>query len=188
MTLFCTLLVASSMTAVPLLDSARLEKVLGFSGRGRPPNSSSATVPSPLPIKLWGTLRASVDDASLALVEVDAKFRTVSVGDMVADAELVQVEQRGLVLKRHGRLERVSSVVGAASPSASSVDRTPPLWNGALPPDAPAVSRATLRQSLANAHAVARQVRLVPMFNGGKVTGARASSGLSRILWSSHWV
>lgn len=159
--MLCVVVIAVPSFAAGL-DGQKLGKLLGLGGPATV-TEAPAAIPSPLPWRLLGTLRAR-DGASMAAVECSLKSVTLQVGDVRDGVEVISIEQQTVIVRRQGRLE----VVGA---------RPGP---GAALPSLPAgrtVSRQLVNQLLANPEQLYRDVRLMPAMVDGRMTGFRA-----------HWV
>jgi general secretion pathway protein C len=150
------MLVAAPCLAAPL-DSARLSRLFGFDGT-RPDAVTPLGPSTPLPFRLLGTLRAVDETWSLAAVEFEKRSVTVSIGDLLAGVEIVGIDQRELVVRRAGRLERLGPV--AVAP------RSP------LPPR---LTRRDVTRALENPAEIFSQVRMMPAMAGGKISGFRAT-------------
>lgn len=139
------------------IDRARLGQLLGFSGRAEAASLPELS-PSPLPVRLLGTLR-SRDGYSLAAVEWSARSFTLAIGDTLADAELVEIEQRALLFRRGGRLERVASLTTNSAPAGAPAHSVP---------------RQLIDWAISNPQDVLSSAHLVPAFVNGKAVGFRA--------------
>lgn len=160
--ILCVVVIAVPSFAAGL-DGQKLGKLLGL---GTGPSTSAQTpppLPSVLPWRLLGTLRAR-DGASMAAVECSMKTVTLQVGDVRDGVEVISIEQQTVTVRRQGRLEVVGARPGAALPSSQ-------------PPTGRTVSRQLVDQVLANPEQLYRDVRLMPAMVDGRMTGFRA-----------HWV
>ena len=143
------------------LDASKLGRLLGIgAGRARE-GAPEEAVPSPLPWRLQGTLRAR-DGASLAAVEWSSKSVTLRVGDIREGVEVISIEQQTLTVRRQGRLEVVGTRPGVGTPIVSA---SPPGRR---------VSRQVVTNLLANPQPLLTDVGLMPAMVGGKLSGFRA--------------
>jgi hypothetical protein len=139
----CLLLIAVPSFAAGL-DGQKLERLLGLSGHAVV-TAPGPAIPSPLPWRLLGTLRAR-DGASMAAVECSMKSVTLQVGDVRDGVEVISIEQQSLTVRRQGRLEVVGGRPGAVLPPAARL------------PAGRTISRQLVNQVLANPEQLYRDV------------------------------
>jgi general secretion pathway protein C len=143
------------------LDGARLAQLCALPLK-REASLLEATLQ--LDAELLGTLYASDPRWSLALVEREARVRTVAVGDAVGAFTVTEVGRGYLMLEYDGRTEKLTRrSVGAAARPGSGVTR--------LPDRGYEVSRRLIDPAGPHAHELFQQARFVPAFLDGKPVG-----------------
>lgn len=175
---------ASTATVTPL-SAEELARYTGLSLRDASKQPSTAvltvTVPTQLGLKLLGTLTSASTDLSLASVYEPAsqRTRTVSVGSALQGAEVLAIERTRLVLLNNGQLEILdltsSPVASGLPPSVPTPAAVPTTGFGSslrqTGPDAYAIARQDVENTLANLNQIATQARVVPSFTDGKARG-----------------
>ncbi|MFZ5440197.1 MAG: type II secretion system protein N [Myxococcota bacterium] len=169
-------LFAAPCFAATTIDGPRLERLLGFTGRGaRAPEGQVTTPLTPLPFRLLGTLRGRTSEQSLAAIEHGKRSLTVAVGDEIDGVEIVSIEQQELVVRREGRLERVGR--GAPTPGAVALPSTPSRGQPevrTLPGGLRSVNRRDVEAVIQNPLSIMNDVRLIPAMESGRMVGFRA--------------
>ncbi|MBJ6762934.1 general secretion pathway protein GspC [Myxococcaceae bacterium JPH2] len=177
---------------VPSLENARFAALTGLTlhDAPTPPETASAdnVPPSPLPLRLLGTLVAQEPVWSLASVQVQDSTRPKSlmVGDSVLEAKVIAIERTRLLLERDGRRE----VVALGTPQvASTPARAMTLPEGpgpsgsklgrgirALSENAYEIPRQELSDALGHLNDLAVEARLMPAFQDGQAVGFKVSA------------
>jgi len=123
---------------------------------------------APFPARLLGTLSSTLRERSVAtLLMTSGRARSVWEGDLVLDAEVVEIERDAIVLRRGATLQRLTMREGPRSPS------TPTAWVVPMSVNEFAVSRAEVMTRLGDLYGLSREVQVVPAFRDGVPIGFR---------------
>jgi general secretion pathway protein C len=152
----------------PQLPWARLGELLGLPLSSGPRSDLPPPSPTPLPARLLGTLSSSRRERSVAALLLSSG-RTISVweGDVVLDAEVVEIEREAIVLRRGATLQRLAMRDGPAIPSTLTAWVVPMSVNEFV------VSRAEVMSRLGDLYSLSREVHVVPAFRDGHPIGFR---------------
>jgi len=140
----------------------------------------SDTVPTQLDLKLLGTMTSPTAGMSMASVyeAPTQRTRTVWEGSSLQGAEILTIERTRVVLLNNGRTEilDITSIPAAAGQAALLPPPSAPATGfGATlrqtGPDAYAIQRQDVENTLANLNQVALQARVVPAFTNGVSKG-----------------
>ncbi|MHB8874185.1 MAG: type II secretion system protein GspC [Myxococcaceae bacterium] len=166
----------------PVLDAERLSRFTGVPAQPRqslPPGATPARARSPVRARLLGTLIAADPAWSRAAVqELDSgRIRTVGVGDLLLDAQVIEIERARLLVLREGSLELIDP--SAPTPAPSHLSAAPTRYAtadlGALirpvGEDRFEIPRSEVSRILANLHQLIPQARVVPSFRNGVADG-----------------
>ncbi|MDX2011598.1 MAG: hypothetical protein SFW67_15465 [Myxococcaceae bacterium] len=148
----------------PHLDAPRVRHLLGFGDEAPVVGVTPRAPPTPFEARLLGTLRSSVPGQSIAtLLLPSGKTTSAWEGEWVLGAQVVAIDHTSITVRRDDRDEIVSVGVRAAeaprSRAVGKVDFT--------------VSRATVRERMANLMQLSSEVRVVPAFKDGVAVGFR---------------
>ncbi|KFE69987.1 type II secretion system protein GspC [Hyalangium minutum] len=173
---------ASTATVMPL-SAEELARYTGLSLR-TPSQPSTAvltvTVPTQLGLKLLGTLTSASTDMSLASVyePTSQRTRTIAVGSTLQGAEVLAIERTRVLFLNNGQVELLdltSAPAALGMPSAPPAPAAPTTGFGSslrqTGPDAYAIARQDVENTLANLNQIATQARVVPSFTDGKPRG-----------------
>ena len=142
----------------------------------------TVTVPTQLGIKLLGTLTSASAGQSLASVyePVSQRTRTLAVGSALQGAEVLAIERTRLVLLNNGQVEILdiaSAPTAPGMPASPTAPAAPTTGFGSslrqTGPEAYAIARQDVENTLANLNQIAMQARVVPSFTDGKPRGFR---------------
>jgi len=125
-----------------------------------------------LKLKLWGTVSTdeAVSDTARAVIE-DTRSKEQSlykVGDIVQDAEIIEILRNSVVLDVNGSKEKLSvteETIAVQAPPMSS-EREKPV----------ALSRAQIDDALKNVNELMTQAKVKPLFKDGKPDGLIVST------------
>jgi general secretion pathway protein C len=145
------------------LSAARLTSLLGLP----PPSARAAAEPppklaTPSPLVLLGTLAPAF---AAVFDPVETRVRTVSVGDVLHDDEILAIDHRSITLRREGQALELRMQQAPAGP-APSPPRARPLTS---------LSRAELDGALDNLPVLASQIQLHPDFSNRQFQGFRVA-------------
>ncbi len=163
-----------------------LARYTGLPLKDRPTPSAEITrdaLPTPLALKLLGTMTSPSAGMSLASVYEDAtqRTRTVWVGSTLQQAEILSIERTRVLLSNGGRMEilEFTSLPAAAKTAASPLPPSTPAGASTglgstlrqTGPESYTVQRQDVENTLANLSQVAMQARIVPAFRDGVSQG-----------------
>ena len=140
----------------------------------------SDTVPTQLDLKLLGTMTSPTAGMSMASVyeAPTQRTRTVWEGSSLQGAEILTIERTRVVLLNNGHTEilDITSIPAASGQAALLPPPSAPATGfGATlrqtGPDAYAIQRQDVENTLANLNQVAMQARVVPAFSNGVSKG-----------------
>jgi general secretion pathway protein C len=138
------------------------------------------TVPTQLGLKLLGTMTSPMAGLSMASVyeAPTQRTRTVWEGSSLQGAEILTIERTRVVLMNNGRTEilDITSIPAAPGQAALVLPPSAPAtgFGSTLRqtgPDAYAIQRQDVENTLANLNQVAMQARVVPSFSHGVAKG-----------------
>lgn len=160
---------AAPPTAHPtLLPGPRLGELLGLPLKLEQPSPPPAVTLTPFPARLLGTLSSTLRERSVAtLLMTSGRARSVWEGDLVLDAEVVEIERDAIVLRRGATLQRLTMHAGPPIPS------TPTAWVVPMSVNEFVVSRAEVMSRLGDLYSFARDVQVMPAFREGVAIGFR---------------
>jgi general secretion pathway protein C len=175
---------ATAPTALPtLLSVDLLARHTGLSLEELPastPQVSEATVPTQLGLKLLGTMTSPTAGMSMASVYEGPtqRTRTVWVGSALQGAEILAIERTRVVLLNNGRTEILDITSIPPAPGQIALPSPPPApatgFGSTLRqtgPEAYAIQRQDVENTLANLNQIAMQARVVPAFTNGVSKG-----------------
>jgi len=172
----------SAPTAAPL-SAEELARYTGLSldGPSQPTTTvSRITVPTQLGLKLLGTLTASSTGMSLASVYegTSQRTRTIAVGSTLQGAEVLAIERTRVLFLNNGQMEILDITTLPAAPGLAPAPQAPAApatgFGSSLRqtgPEAYAIQRQDVENTLANLNQVAMQARVVPSFINGQPRG-----------------
>lgn len=178
--------VSASTATITSLSAEELARYTGLSLRTptQPSQPSTAvltvTVPTQLGLKLLGTLTSASTDMSLASVyePTSQRTRTITVGSTLQGAEVLAIERTRVLFLNNGQVEVLDLTSAPAAPgmlSAPPAPAAPTTGFGSslrqTGPDAYAIARQDVENTLANLNQIATQARVVPSFTDGKPRG-----------------
>ncbi len=141
------------------------------------------TPPTQLALKLLGTMPSSVPELSMASLYEDTtrRTRTVWVGSSIQGAEVLSIERTRVVLRNGERTEVLETHAPPATAAVAPPPPPPSAPTGVASgfgasirqtgPEAYAIQRQDVENTLANMAQVAMQARVIPALNGGVSKG-----------------
>ena len=153
------------------LEGPRLSALLGLPLTSRPPTAPAPVSLAPFPARLLGTLSSSLRERSVAtLLMTSGRARSVWEGDLVLDAQIVEIERDAIVIRRGDTLQRLTMREG---PSILSTSSTPGAWVVPMSVNEFVVSRAEVMSRLGDLYSFSRDVQVMPAFREGVAIGFR---------------
>lgn len=195
--------VISPVAAAPGLDAQRVSKLTGLPLPKEPEikepketvDMDSEPVHTTLRVKLLGTLLSGIPEWSIASIQdaTSLKTQTYMKGDLVQNAEVLEIERSRVIVKNNGRREYIDGNSGDGSgappPVAAAPVASAPAGNSGAPPSVALgnsiravseneyeVPRAEIDKTLSNLNDVAMQARIVPAFKDGVAQGFKLFS------------
>ncbi|RJS16831.1 general secretion pathway protein GspC [Corallococcus sp. H22C18031201] len=178
--------------APPTLEGARFAALTGLTLQAPPALSGTpppdTETPSPLPLRLLGTLVAQEPVWSLASVQIrdSARPKSLMVGDSVLEAKVIAIERTRLLLEREGHREVVALGAPQVAPTPARALTQPEglapsgskLGQGirALSENAYEIPRQELSDALGHLNELAVEARLMPAFQDGQAVGFKVSA------------
>jgi general secretion pathway protein C len=184
------------------LDLAKLAKLAGLplpapEPEVREPTQPTVDLDSPpvktsLRVRLLGTLLAGDKAWSFASIQdvVSQKTQTYMVGNMIQNAEVLDIERTKVIILNNGRREYIDNEAGDGTPPPAVAYAPPVRGNTGPEPGSAAlgsgiravneneyeVPRPEIDRTLSNLNDVAMQARIVPAFKDGVAQGFKLFS------------